>query len=117
MKLCEYLNNLLSSSALTQIGGEIGGEFITDAAIYKHDVAVFSNRLGINFTLSVEKTRSSPLSSLKIRDVEFANKMIRKYGIIPMGIIIFVGYAPGEIVLREIIRANDPDEIRLYFRD
>jgi hypothetical protein len=115
MKLCEYLNNLLSSSAFTQIGDEIGGEFITDAAIYKYDIAVFSNRIGINFTLNVEKTRSSPLSSLKIRNVEFANKMIRKYGIIPMGIIIFVGYKPGKIFLREIIRANDPNGIFIRY--
>jgi hypothetical protein len=117
MKLCEYVDNLLSLTSLTQAGGHVRTEFVEHRAIHKYDMVSFSISPGINFTLKAEKARASPLSRSNIMDAEFANKMIRKYGIIPMGMIIFVGYRPGEILLREIIRASDPYMITLEFGD
>jgi hypothetical protein len=116
MKICEYVNNLLSLTLLTHTEGYLNPEFVENQTIHNHNIVNIIRNLVI-FAIKVEQPRKTPLNESIISDAEFANKMIRKYGLIPMEIQIFARYIPEEILLLEIIRAINPDEINIHFGD
>ncbi len=112
MKFCEHANNLLSLYLFINSVNKINIDFIEHRAVKKHEIMNFYPGLtDIDFTFKVLKSRASPLNKTTINYVGFANKFIRKYGAIPMGLIIF----SDRILLREIIMDNNPYYVILMF--
>ena len=113
MKLCEYGNNLLSLHLFSNSVNKIDIHIVEHRAVRKQEIMNFYQGLtDINFTLKVLKPRTSPLDKTKISYVEFANKFISKYGVVPMELIIFTDV----ILLREIIMTINPYQVILMFR-
>ena len=113
MKMCEYANNILSLHLFSNSVNKIDIHIVKHRAVKKQEIMNFYQGLtNINFTLKVLKPRTSPLNKTTISYVEYANKFITKYGVVPMGLIIFTDV----ILLREIIMADNPYEVILMYR-
>ncbi len=115
MNFCEYANNILSLHLFSRSINKINVEFIKKQAMRVNTIiSVYQGFLNTDtdFTLKVLKPRTSPLNKTTISYVEYANKFIRNYGVIPMGLIIFTDV----ILLREIIMADNPYEVILMYR-
>ena len=113
MNFCEYANNILSLHLFSNSVNKIDIHIVKHRAVKKQEIMNFYQGLtNINFTLKVLKPRTSPLNKTTISYVEYANKFITKYGVVPMGLIIF----SNRFLLREIIMDNNPYEVILKIR-
>jgi len=115
MNFCEYANNILSLHLFSNSVNKINVEFIKKQAMRVNTIiSVYQGFLNTDtdFTLKVLKPRTSPLNKTTISYVEYANKFITKYGVVPMGLIIF----SNRFLLREIIMDNNPYEVILKIR-
>jgi len=90
MKLCEYMNNLLSLDTLfKQNFGKIDYVRIAKAVFVSNDIIYYQSP--IIYILRVEKEVHDPLYKIigkHVKDEEYVDAFIKNFGMLPLGIEI-----------------------------
>ena len=112
MKMCEYLNNLLSLNTLNnqaRLEQIKGVKFKKDEVLIYANVSIFFEWIRDSYLFfRVEKEVHEPIYKIlgrHIENEEFVDEYIRKYGAIPMKLDIKSDYSTG-IELIEIFDAH-----------